>query len=140
MEKREGAKAPSKRTPIDWDDAARLLAVGLTPVEVAQLVGTTPGRINARIKRVRSFREAIEQHRSAGRASPREAYERFCKLVYAHLERQVRSGNLKVLMWIADRMKLVRPPDVDAPELELQRLLRTLSEEQRAEIRALGEE
>ena len=124
--------------PVDWEDAARLLAVGLSPSEVAQLVGTTPGRVSARLKRVKSFREMVEHFRAQSRASPRQAYERLCRLVYAHLERQVRCGNLRVLLWIADRLKLVRPAEVDVAEAEVARLIEGLSESQREELARLA--
>ncbi len=125
MGKTKSETSPSSRPPINWDDAARLLAVGLTSVEVAQLVGTRPGTINARLKRVKSFRDLVEQYRHAGESRPKEAYKRFCRLVYAHLERQVRAGNLRVVLWIADRLKLIRPTDA-APDPDLERLLESV--------------
>ncbi len=131
-------KGRAKASPVDWEDAARLLAVGLSASEVAQLVGTTPGRVRYRLARVKAFRELVERYRAEGRTGPREAYERLCRLVYAHLERQVRCGNLRVLLWVADRLKLVRPAEVDVAEAELARLVDSLPEEQREELARLA--
>ena len=65
-------------------------------------------------------------------------YDRLRRLVYTHLERLVRSGNLRVLLWIADKLKLVQPLDKAAPELELQSVLENLSDEELARFEALG--
>lgn len=127
-----------ERARPDWDEAARLLAAGLTPAEVARFVGTTPSRVRSRLQRVKAFRDTVEEYRAAGRTNPAAAYEYLSRIVYVQLERELRAGNLRVLLWVADRLKLVRPPEADAGRGELAGLLASLSPEERAELAALS--
>ncbi len=123
---------------VDWDDAARLLAAGHSHREVCELAGCTLPQLQAKLARSAAFREAVDRHRDEGPGEPAVMYDRLRRLVYTHLERLVRSGNLRVLLWIADKLKLVQPIDKAMPELELQSVLRNLSEEEFAQFEALG--
>ncbi|HFD14902.1 MAG TPA: hypothetical protein ENJ38_01190 [Rhodospirillales bacterium] len=133
--------AGERATPghaVDWDDVARLLAAGHSHREVCELAGCTLPQLQAKLARSAAFREAVERHREQGPGEPAVMYDRLRRLVYTHLERLVRSGNLRVLLWIADKLKLVQPLDKAAPELELQSVLENLSDEELARFEALG--
>ncbi len=123
---------------IDWDDAARLLAAGLSHREVCELAGCTLPQLQAKLARSPAFREAVARHREEGPGEPAVMHDRLRRLVYTHLERLARSGNLRVLLWIADKLKLVQPLDKAVPELELRSILENLSEEEFAQFEALG--
>ncbi len=125
-------------TEIDWDDVARLLSAGLSQREVCRMTGCPPQRLRAKLSRSAAFRQAIRQHERFASLHPAALYERLRRLVFTHLERLVRSGNLRVLLWVADKLKLVQPVDRAAPELELSELLDSLSEEQFSEFEALA--
>ncbi len=141
---RKGARAEKAEPQVeekvrpDWDEAARLLAAGLTPAEVARFVGVKPSQIRARLQRVKAFRDTVEEYRAAGRTHPAAAYEHLSRLVYVQLEREVRAGNLRVLLWVADRLKLVRPLEADPARGELAGLLASLSPQEREELAGLS--
>ncbi len=133
-----GRDQASTGNEVDWDDVARLLAVGLSHREVCELSGCSLSRLKTRLARSAAFREAVQRHRREGPGEPAVMYDRLRRLVYTHLERLARSGNLRVLLWIADKLKLVQPIDRAAPELELQSILENLSDEEFAQFEALG--
>ncbi len=138
--KREGPAGDRAKSGqvVDWDDAARLLAAGLSHREVCELAGCSLPQLQGKLARSAAFREAVIRHREEGPGEPAVMYDRLRRLVYTHLERLVRSGNLRVLLWIADKLKLVQPIDKAAPELELRTILDSLSDEEFAQFEALG--
>jgi len=141
---RRGARAAKREPQVeetvrpDWDDAARLLAAGFTPAEVARFVGVRPSQVRGRLQRVKAFRDQVEEYRAAGRTDPATAYEHLSRIVYVQLERELRAGNLRVLLWVADRLKLVRPPEADPARGELAGLLASLSSAEREELAGLS--
>ncbi len=133
-----GRDRRSSDNEVDWEDVARLLAAGLSHREVCELAGCSPSRLKTKLARSATFREAVQRHRRETPEEPAVMYDRLRRLVYTHLERLARSGNLRVLLWIADKLKLVQPIDKAAPELELRSILENLSDEEFAQFEALG--
>ncbi|RME21082.1 MAG: hypothetical protein D6806_15310 [Deltaproteobacteria bacterium] len=128
-ERKAVSKPSRRRRPVPWPEVARLLAAGLTEAEVAELVGCEVRTLRARITRWGGLEQVVARYREECAENPRETYRRLVELVYAHLERQVRSGNLRVLLWVADRLKLVRPVEADNEPDPLEERLAALAED-----------
>lgn len=128
-EGKSGSKGSGRRPPVPWPEVARLLAAGLTEREVAELVGCELRTLRARVRRWGGLDRVVARYRDESAENPKETYRRLVELVYAHLERQVRSGNLRVLLWVADRLKLVRPFEADAEADILEEKLAALAED-----------
>ncbi|GBD43418.1 hypothetical protein HRbin40_00891 [bacterium HR40] len=125
---RAGTRAGSRR-PVPRQEVVRLLAAGLDEREVATILDCDLRALRARIRRWGGVAELVARYRQESAESPEETYRRLVDLVYAHLERQVRNGNLRVLLWIADRLRLVRPFELrNAPDA-LEEKLAALAEE-----------
>lgn len=128
-EHNSGEREVKRRRPVPWQEVVRLLAAGLSEGEVAELVDCDLKTLRARIRRWGGIERIVARYREESAESPTETYRRLVELVYAHLERQVRSGNLRVLLWVADRLRLVRPLEAAAQPDPLEERLAALAEE-----------
>jgi hypothetical protein len=128
-EKTPEKKEAKRRRPVPWQEVVRLLAAGLTEAEVAEIVGCDARTLRARVERWGGLERVVARYREESAESPAETYRRLVELVYAHLERQVRSGNLRVLLWVADRLRLVRPLEAAGQPDILEERLAALAEE-----------
>ena len=128
----------SRPRPIDWPDAARLLAEGLSLGAVAERVGCSKRHLSRKKNRDPVF---IGWIKNAERRPPEDvAQDEFADLrlaVRRAIEAEVRGGNVRVILWLADRLKLVVAPDERPPERQLDRLLKDLSPAELDEFHAL---
>jgi hypothetical protein len=53
------------------------------------------------------------------------------------IEKEVCAGNVRVILWLADRLKLVTPPSERTPERELRQILGGLTQEELSEFEGL---
>ena len=53
------------------------------------------------------------------------------------IEKEVSAGNVRVILWLADRLKLVTPPSERTPERELRQILGGLTSEELSEFEEL---
>ena len=53
---------------------------------------------------------------------------------------EVGAGNVRVILWLADRLKLVSPPNPQTPEHELRQLVAALTSEELREFESLRDE
>ena len=53
------------------------------------------------------------------------------------IEAEVKRGNVRVLLWLADRLKLLTPPTERTPEQELREILGGLSQDELHEFEGL---
>jgi hypothetical protein len=53
------------------------------------------------------------------------------------IEKEVRDGNVRVILWLADRLKLVTPPSERTPDRELREILGGLTSEELQEFEGL---
>ena len=56
------------------------------------------------------------------------------------IERQLRTGQLRAMMWLADRAKVAPPPNPSTPDQELRAILNALTTAELSEFAALGDE
>jgi hypothetical protein len=59
------------------------------------------------------------------------------RAVHEAIEAEVRNGNVRVLLWLADRLKLITPPSERTPEQELREILGGLSQDELKEFEEL---
>jgi hypothetical protein len=128
----------SARRVIDWHQAAELLAQGATITDAAARVGCSRSALARRRRHdpmfwnwMASCPEAEPETEPPGGPRP--------TLLHA-VEREVRLGNLRVVLWLSDRLKLVTPPNEHTPDQELRRILSGLTSEELREFEALRDE
>jgi hypothetical protein len=75
------------------------------------------------------------------RASLPPANERrICSLrrrLHDAIDAEVQGGNVRVILWLADRMKLIQPAEREMPPSSLHDLLRTMSDRDIKEFESL---
>lgn len=124
-----GNGAAGRPGRIAWPQVAARLAQGVTMTQAAIEAGCARSTIWRKLKDSSDFRGALaaERARVAEEAAQRVAGLR--TMVAETIEREVRAGNLRVVLWLADRLKLVagdgsaRGFDDEDDEVEAARLL-----------------
>lgn len=137
-----GASAPGSRPRaesrrIDWRLGARLLADGMSLVDTARRIGCSRSAISRKRKTDPIFREWIEEFRVL---RPDYASERIAglrRVLQDAIDKEVQAGNVRVILWLADRLKLMTAPSERTPEQELRDLLGSLSQDEMREFEAL---
>ena len=118
----------------DWRAAAQLLANGDPLATVARIVGCSRSQLSHKRNHDELFQDLIEEYR---RMSPEERMARLRHTVQRALDRAVADDNVKVVLWLADRLKLVTPPPERTPGTELRDLLGGLSSQELREFESL---
>ena len=139
---RTGPEPCAPRRPacrvIDWQLAAELLAQGITMAEAASRVGCSYDALARRRRHDPDFRSWIARCRepaAADAAAPR--FEELRPAIHKVIAREVGLGNVRVTLWLADRLKLVTPPSQQTPEHELRQLLAGLTTAELLEFESL---
>lgn len=125
----------SPQHDIECRPAADLVASGASPDETARLVGCSPARLSRRLRQDTAFQAIVAQAREP------EAFgqpgDGPSAALLDTIEREARSSNNRVSLWLSDRLKLVVPIDDALPDTELRSLLMSLTPEELAEFEAL---
>ena len=66
-----------------------------------------------------------------------QRFEELRPAIHKVIAREVGLGNVRVTLWLADRLKLVTPPSQQTPEQELRQLLAGLTTEELLEFESL---
>jgi hypothetical protein len=127
------APRPTRGKRPDWGQAALLLARGEAVAEVARRVGCSASYLARKRRTDAAFRARVEAGKGGDMAGLRH-------VVTKAIEQAVRDGNVRVVLWLADRLKLVAPVDGATPEGELRDLLRGLGPDELREFEALEDE
>jgi uncharacterized protein YgfB (UPF0149 family) len=118
----------------DWRLAAQLLANGEPLAVVAKTLGCSRSQLSHKRNHDPLFQDLIEEFRQMG---PEERLARLRHSVHRAIDRAVADDNVRVVLWLADRLKLVTSPDERAPADELRELLNGLSPEELREFESL---
>jgi hypothetical protein len=129
----KGGKAVAP-CPPDWRLAAQLLANGEPLVVVARTLGCSRSQLSRKRNHDPLFQDLIQEFRRMG---PEERLARLRHAVHRAIELAVAGGNVRVVLWLADRLKLVTPPSERTPGEELRELLSGLSPEELREFESL---
>lgn len=137
-----GASAPGSRRradsrPIDWRLGAQLLAQGTSVIDTAERLGCSRSALLRRRQRDPVFREWMEDFRAGDPAHAAERIAGLRRTLQEAIEKEVKGGNVRVILWLADRLKLVTPPGERTPAQELRDLVGGLNPEELREFEDL---
>jgi hypothetical protein len=106
-EREPRARRRAARRVIDWPQAAELLAQGLTIATVAERVGCAPTTLARKRRQDPAFRDRLTRCRTP---EPKPEGSRLPDLrstLQRAIADQVGTGNVRVILWLAERLKLV---------------------------------
>jgi hypothetical protein len=131
------ARRRGVRRVIDWHRAAELLAQGMSTADAATHVGCSRGTLARRRKHDPIFQTWMARCREAGAEPDNRCLADLRLTLEAAIEKEVRGGNVRVVLWLADRLKLVTPPSERTPDQELRQILGGLTSEELREFEGL---
>jgi hypothetical protein len=126
------ARRRAARRVLDSDQAAERLAQSTETTAVAELAPKQRHDQDFQSQPTRG-REAGVGEEAGEVAEPRQTLEHA-------IQRQVRAGSLRAMMWLAGRAKLATPPNAGTPDQELRAILSALTTEELSEFMALRDE
>ena len=132
----EAGACPAPSRP-DWRRAAALLACGEPLAETARHVGCSRSQLARKRRLDPVFQDWIEEFKSSG---PDARLTLLRETVQKKIEAEVLDGNLRVVLWMADRLKLVSPTSQRTPGQELKEILSGLSQEELNEFESLRDQ
>jgi len=133
----DGGAAPTGRPRIDWRKAAELVAKGTPPAAVVSEVGCSRRQLSRRLNHDTLFQGWVDDLRQAAIERERNRIGELGRAVQSAIEVEVKKGNVRVILWLADRLKLITPPSEGTPEQELREILRGLSSDELREFESL---
>lgn len=133
------AKAVLRRSVIDWRMAAELLARGLTIAEASRQVGCSRSQLSRRRNHDPLFQSWIEACEINLPPVRERKMSSLRQRLHDAIDTEVQSGNVRVILWLADRLKLVTPSDKENSPSELDDLLKAMSDQDLKEFESLKE-
>ena len=125
---------PQRR--IDWRHAAELLARGLNVAAVARRVGCSRSQVSRKRNQDPVFQGWIEEFEAKIEVPSTDRMVGLRRALHEAIDAEVRAGNVRVILWVADRVKLLAPEERPA-EQELRDLLGGLSPDELREFESL---
>lgn len=134
--------APSSAHQIDWREAAQQLASGATIKEAAKAAGCTQNRLRARLRSDPDLQQLIENtpttdHGILASLSAEGDLTDLESILREAIAHEVRAGNVRVVLWLADRLKLANPHGDRSSESRLEELIQSLTAEELRELESL---
>jgi transcriptional regulator with XRE-family HTH domain len=131
------ARRRTVRRVVDWHQAAELLAQGMTTAAVADRVGCSRAALARRRRDDAVFQTWMTRCRAAAAEPDDHRLADLSLTLHEAIEKEVRAGNVRVILWLADRLKLVTPPSERTPERELRQILGGLTSDELSEFEQL---
>ena len=128
-------RAGSRR--IDWRRGAELLAQGCPLDATDERIGCARRSLARKLRHDPEFCAWVEEQRAPPPADDGERIASLRRVLHDAIETEVRAGNVRVILWLADRLKLVTPINERTPEQELRDLLSGLSSDELREFEGL---
>ena len=118
---------------IDWAEAARLAAAGLPSREIVSRVGCSRTQLYRRRTGCTLFQALVAAYEAAGSGTLPEAEAASIETkVRRKVETEVADGNLKVALWLAERLRLFTPDAEESADDTIQRLMESMTPLERA--------
>jgi len=130
-------KAGTVKPVIDWRMGAELLAQGLSVSEAAKQIGCTRSQLSRRRNHDQLFKDWIAESEMKSSAPREQRLESLRDRLHDAIDAEVQNGNVRVILWLADRLKLIRPPEEKQQTSPLEDLLRDMTEEDLKEFEGL---
>jgi hypothetical protein len=134
------ARRRAPRRVIDWHRAAELVAEGMPTAEVARHIGCAHATLSRKRKHDAVFQGWLARCREDQVGQDGQRLSGLRPTLLKAIEEEVRVSNMRVVLWLADRLKLVTPPSEHTPDQELRRLLGALTSEELMEFEQLRDE
>jgi transcriptional regulator with XRE-family HTH domain len=131
------ARRRTVRRVVDWHQAAELLAQGMTTAAVADRVGCSRAALARRRRDDAVFQTWMTRCRAAAAEPDDHRLADLSQTLHEAIEKEVRAGNVRVILWLADRLKLVTPPSERTPERELRQILGGFTSDELSEFEQL---
>jgi hypothetical protein len=131
------ARGRTVRRVVDWHQAAELLAQGLPAAAVAERVGCSRAALARRRRNDPVFQTWLARSRAAPGELAGHPLADLRPTLQAAIEKEVGAGNVRVVLWLADRLKMVTPPSERTPAQELRQILDGLTAEELSEFAEL---
>jgi transcriptional regulator with XRE-family HTH domain len=131
------AKSVLSRHVVDWRMAAELLARGLTIAEAARQLGCSRSQLSRRRNHDEVFQSWIEEFKAS---LPPLSERKICSLrqrLHDAIDTEVQSGNVRVILWLADRLKLITPAERAKSGSSIDDLLRAMNDQDIKEFESL---
>lgn len=133
------AKPVLLRPVVDWRMAAELLARGLSTAEAARQVGCSRSQLSRRRNHDQVFKGWIKACETNLPPVRERRIGSLRQRLHDAIDAEVQGGNVRVILWLADRLKLVSPPDKVKSTSPLDDLLRGMTEDDLKEFESLKE-
>ena len=101
------------------------------------MVGCSRRQLSRRRNHDPQFQGWVEEFREATLERQRDRLGELRRAVHKAIEAEVRNNNVRVVLWLADRLKLITPPSERTPEQELREILDGLSADELSEFESL---
>jgi transposase-like protein len=134
------ARRRAGKRVIDRNRAAGLLTQGMTVAAVAEHIGWSRNTLSDRQRRDPDFETSLADDRETQVSEEGRELAEMRQPLEQAVVNQVRGGNLRVLLWLADRLKLGTPPNELTSDQELREMLAGLTSEELSEFAALRDE
>ena len=109
----------------------------MTTAAVAERVGCSRAALARRRKNDAVFQTWMARCRAAAAEPDEHRLADLSQTLHEAIEKEVSAGNVRVILWLADRLKLVTPPSERTPERELRQILGGLTSEELSEFEEL---
>lgn len=130
-------KAVLKRPVVDWRMAAELLARGVSIAETARQCGCSRSQLSRRRNHDPLFQSWIEACEISLPPVRERKIGSLRQRLHDAIDAEVQDGNVRVILWLADRLKLVNPSDKEKPVSALDDLLRAMTDQDIKEFEQL---
>ena len=131
------SKAVTEKPVVDWRLGAALLARGETVTETARQIGCSRQQLSRRFNHDQLFKDLIAEAQQKTPECDETRLGSLRQRLHDAIDAEVQSGNVRVILWLADRMKLITPPEEDLRQSPLGDLLKGMSDEDLKEFESL---
>jgi transcriptional regulator with XRE-family HTH domain len=97
---------PRRATAVDWGRIVELLAQGVSTMDVARRVGCSRQTVWKVLRRSRALEEALDDAETELGVNARLRLRGLRPLLADSLAAEVDKGNVRVILWLADRLHL----------------------------------
>ena len=123
------SKAETIKPVVDWRLGAELLARGVTIAEAARQIGCSRSQLSRRRHHDQLFQDWISGFETSPPSTDEQRIGALRQRLHDAIDAEVRNGNVRVILWLADRLKLVSPPEKTEQKSPLDDLLQDMTDE-----------